>query len=80
MRRSVFVRTDDEQMIGAATLNGAIHLLHASYTPISKLLQTKEALLEAMVANVDPSSSSRGAIPREMIPAYAILKKGAASG
>jgi hypothetical protein len=25
---------------GAATFNGAIHLLHISYTPIAKLLQT----------------------------------------
>jgi hypothetical protein len=30
-------------MIGVATLNGAIHLLHTSYTPIPKLLQKIEA-------------------------------------
>jgi hypothetical protein len=36
-------------MIGAETLNGALHLLHSSYTPISKLLQMMEAILEAMV-------------------------------
>jgi hypothetical protein len=35
-------------MIGAATLNGAIHLLHTSYTAIPKLLQTMEVTLEAM--------------------------------
>jgi hypothetical protein len=45
---SVFVGIEGEQMIGAATLNGAIHLLHTSYTPIPKLLQTMEATLEAM--------------------------------
>jgi hypothetical protein len=50
---SVFVGIEGEQMIGAATLNGAIHLLHTSYTPIAKLLQTMEATLEAMAANVD---------------------------
>jgi Condensation domain len=42
---SVFVGIEGEQMIGAATLNGAIHLLHTSYTPISKLLQTMGATL-----------------------------------
>ena len=45
---SVFVGMEGEQMIGAATLNGAIHLLHTSYTPIPKLLQTMGASLEAM--------------------------------
>jgi Condensation domain len=45
---SVFVGIEGEQMIGAATLNGAIHLTHTSYTPIPKLLQTMEATLEAM--------------------------------
>jgi condensation domain-containing protein/phthiocerol/phthiodiolone dimycocerosyl transferase-like enzyme len=45
---SVFVGIEGEQMIGAATLNGAIHLLHTSYTPIPKLLRTVEATLEAM--------------------------------
>jgi hypothetical protein len=45
---SVFVGIEGEQMIGAATLNGAIHLLYTSYTPIPKLLQTMEATLEAM--------------------------------
>jgi hypothetical protein len=45
---SVFVGVEGEQMIGVATLNGAIHLLHTSYTPIPKLLQTMEATLEAM--------------------------------
>jgi hypothetical protein len=45
---SVFVGIDGEQMIGAATLNGAIPLLHTSYTPIPKLLRTMEATLEAM--------------------------------
>ena len=45
---SVFVGIEGEQMIGAGTLNGAIHLLHTSYTPIPKLLQTMEATLKAM--------------------------------
>jgi hypothetical protein len=45
---SVFVEIEGEQMIGVATLNGAIHLLHTSYTPIPKLLPTMEATLEAM--------------------------------
>jgi len=46
---SVFVGIEGEQMIGAATLHGAIHLLHSSYTPIPSLLQTTErTLLEAL--------------------------------
>jgi hypothetical protein len=45
---SVLVGIEGEQMIGAATLNGAIHLTHASYTPIPKLLQSMEATLEVM--------------------------------
>jgi hypothetical protein len=45
---SVLVGIEGEQMIGAGTLNGAIHLLHTSYAPIPKLLQTMEATLEAM--------------------------------
>ena len=45
---SVFVGIEGEQMIGAVTLNRAIHLLHTSYTPIPKLLQTMEVTLEAM--------------------------------
>jgi hypothetical protein len=32
-------------MIGAATLHGAIHLLHSSYTPIPLLLRTTERTL-----------------------------------
>jgi hypothetical protein len=45
---AVFVGIEGEQMIGATTLNGAIHLLHTSYTPIPKLLQTMQSTLEAM--------------------------------
>jgi hypothetical protein len=45
---AVFVGIEGEQMIGVATLNGAIHLLHTSYTPISNLLQMMEATLETM--------------------------------
>jgi hypothetical protein len=45
---SVFVGIEGEQMIGVATLNGAIHLLHTSYTPIPRLLQAMAATLEAM--------------------------------
>jgi hypothetical protein len=32
---SVFVGIEGEQMIGAATVHGAIRLLHGSYTPIA---------------------------------------------
>jgi hypothetical protein len=46
---SVFVGIEGEQMIGVATLNGAIHLLHTSYTPMPRLLQATAATLEAMV-------------------------------
>ena len=46
---SVLVGIEGEQMIGAATLHGAIHLLHSSYTPIPSLLQaTERTLLEAL--------------------------------
>ena len=45
---SVFIGIEGEPMIGVATLNGAIHLLHTSYTPIPKVLQTMEATLETM--------------------------------
>jgi hypothetical protein len=45
---SVFVSIEGERMVGVATLKGAIHLLHTSYTPIPKLLQTMEATLEVM--------------------------------
>ena len=42
---SVLVGIEGEQMIGAATLHGAIHLLHSSYTPIPLLLRTTERTL-----------------------------------
>jgi len=42
---SVFVGIEGEQMIGAATVGGAIHLLHSSYTPIPSLLETTEQVL-----------------------------------
>jgi hypothetical protein len=46
---SVLVGIEGEQMIGAATLHGAIHLLHSSYAPIPSLLQaTERTLLEAL--------------------------------
>jgi hypothetical protein len=46
---SVFVGIEGEQMIGAATLHGAVHLLHSSYTPLPSLLQMAErTLLEAI--------------------------------
>jgi hypothetical protein len=35
-------------MIGVVTLNGAIHLLHTSYTPIPNLLRTVGATLQEM--------------------------------
>ena len=36
---------DGEQNVGVATTNGAIRLLHASYTPISHLLENAELIL-----------------------------------
>jgi len=45
---AVFVGIEGEQMIGAVTLNGAIHLLHTSYTPIPNLLQKMGATLQEM--------------------------------
>jgi hypothetical protein len=60
---SVFVGIEGEQMIGVATLNGAVHLLHTSYTPIPKLLQTMAATLEAMARRrrPEPEARARGA-------------------
>jgi hypothetical protein len=60
---SVFVGIEGEQMIGVATLNGAVHLLHTSYTPIPKLLQTMAATLEAMARprRSEPEARARGA-------------------
>jgi Condensation domain len=46
---AVFVGIEGEQMIGVVTLNGAIHLLHTSHTPIPNLLRTMGATLQAMV-------------------------------
>jgi hypothetical protein len=37
-------------MIGAATVHGAIHLLHGSYTPIASLLETTEQVLRMAVS------------------------------
>jgi hypothetical protein len=42
---SVFVGIEGQQMIGAATLHGTVHLLHSSYTPIPDLLKTTERIL-----------------------------------
>ncbi len=47
---SVFVGIEGEQMIGAATVRGAIHLLHSSYTPIASLLETTEQVLRVAVS------------------------------
>jgi hypothetical protein len=47
---SVFVGIEGEQMIGAATVRGAIHLLHSSYTPIASLLKTTEQVLRVAVS------------------------------
>jgi hypothetical protein len=46
---SVLVGIEGEQMIGAATLHGAIHLLHSSYAPIPSLLQTTERTLREAI-------------------------------
>jgi hypothetical protein len=46
---SVFVGIEGEQMIGAATVRGAIHLVHSSYTPIASLLETTEQVLRVAV-------------------------------
>jgi hypothetical protein len=47
---SVFVGIEGEQMIGAATVRGAIHLLHSSYTPIASLLEMAEKVLRVAVS------------------------------
>jgi hypothetical protein len=47
---SVFVGIEGEQMIGAATVRGTIHLLHSSYTPIPSLLETTEQVLRIAVS------------------------------
>lgn len=47
---SVFVGIEGEQMIGTATVRGAIHLLHSSYTPIASLLETTEQVLRVAVS------------------------------
>jgi hypothetical protein len=47
---SVFVGIEGEQMIGAATVRGAIHLLHSSYTPVASLLETTEQVLRMVVS------------------------------
>ncbi|TCL73022.1 condensation domain-containing protein [Rhizobium sp. BK251] len=47
---SVFAGIEGEQMIGAATVNGRLHLLHTSFTPIRSLLQTASELLEEAIA------------------------------
>jgi hypothetical protein len=47
---SVFVGIEGEQMIGAATVRGAIHLLHSSHTPIASLLETTEQVLRVAVS------------------------------
>jgi hypothetical protein len=47
---SVFVGFEGEQMIGAVTLRGTIHLLHSSYSPIVSLLETTEQMLRTAVS------------------------------
>jgi hypothetical protein len=42
---AVLVGNEDEQMVGVATLEGAIHLLHTSYSPIQGLLADCERVL-----------------------------------
>lgn len=46
---SVFVGIEGEQMIGAATVRGQIHLLHTSFTPIPALLETAEEMLRQAI-------------------------------
>ncbi|KSV63471.1 hypothetical protein N185_36105 [Sinorhizobium sp. GW3] len=46
---SVFVGIEGEQMIGAATVGGSIHLVHTSYSPIPDLLQITETLLSRAI-------------------------------
>ncbi len=45
---AVFVGIEGEQMIGVTTVNGAIHLVHTSYTPIANLLSEMQEALQAM--------------------------------
>jgi hypothetical protein len=47
---SVFVGIEGEQMVGAATVGGRIHLLHTSFTPIPGLLEAAEELLREAIA------------------------------
>jgi Condensation domain len=47
---SVLIGIEGEQMIGATTVRGAIHLLHSSYTPIESLLETTEQVLRVAVS------------------------------
>jgi hypothetical protein len=47
---SVFVGIEGEQMVGAATVRGTIHLLHSSYTPIASFLETTEQVLRVAVS------------------------------
>ncbi|MDQ0561307.1 hypothetical protein QO004_003100 [Rhizobium mesoamericanum] len=47
---SVFVGIEGEQMIGAATVCGQIHLLHTSFPPIAGLLEAAKGLLREAVA------------------------------
>ncbi|OZJ01925.1 hypothetical protein BZG36_05320 [Bifiguratus adelaidae] len=47
---SVFVGMEGEQIFGAGTVNGALHLLHTSYSAIPKCLETTERILREVLA------------------------------
>jgi hypothetical protein len=42
---ALFVGLEGEQLVGVATVDDAIHLLHASYSAIPSLLEHAEAIL-----------------------------------
>jgi len=46
---AVFVGIEGEQMIGVATVNGVLHLLHSSYSPIEGLLEGVQEVLSLVV-------------------------------
>jgi hypothetical protein len=55
---SVLVGIEGEQMIGAATLHGAIHLLHSSYAPLFRRCFRQPSALCAKHSNSDSAGET----------------------